>query len=224
MRIFVFRIAKGKPGGIVEASCPVGFNEKKKEFQKIVSETEQGLIPYETNGYKDYLKKELWENNKLRQGWGIPGLDLNKGIDNWMENYLVGLRKYWNVSFEEMQSYEPCKEAAGRFDMFESTIGSVENGDIIIIPTHSEKKYDDSNKFTVVTVDGDYDFDLNEKYNDFGHVVPIKNKKSINYNEVLKAVDFTGYYQRAVVELKSNYKIYDAVKSILDDRYLNEPI
>ena len=34
MRIFVFRIAKGKPGGIVEASCPIGFEKKKEELNR----------------------------------------------------------------------------------------------------------------------------------------------------------------------------------------------
>jgi len=219
MRIFIFRIAKGKPGGIVESSCPIGFEKKKDELRKVVSNTQQGLIPYETNGYKDYLNKELWQNNKLRQGWGIPGLDLRKGIDNWIENYLIGLRKYWDVSLEEMQAYEPCKEAAGRFDMFESTISCVEKGDIIIIPTHSRENYHDKNKFTVATVSDNYYFDLNEKYNDFGHVIPVIKQKSIFYNDLVKPTDFTGYYQRAVTEVKSSYKIYDSIIKILKKKY-----
>lgn len=222
MRIFVFRIAKGKPGGIVEASCPIDFEKKKDELRKIVSNTKQGLIPYETNGYKDYLNEELWQNNKLRQGWGIPGLDLRKGIDNWIENYLIGLRKYWNVSLEELQEYEPCKEAAGRFDMFESTIGSVEKGDIIIIPTHSEDNYHDREKFTIATVSDNYYFDLNEKYNDFGHVIPVSNQQSLFYNNILKPTDFTGYYQRAVTEIKENYKIYQTLLKVLNNNYFTK--
>ena len=104
--------------------------------------------------------------------------------------------------------------------MFNETMGVADVGDIIIIPTHSKYSHHDPKNFTVATVNGQYYFDLNEQYNDFGHILPVKNLKVIPYDKIIIPKDFTGHYQRAVTELKQHYKLYDKIKSMLDTQYL----
>ncbi len=77
-------------------------------------------------------------------------------------------------------------------------------------------------KFTIATVSDNYYFDLNEKYNDFGHVIPVSNQQSLFYNNILKPTDFTGYYQRAVTEVKENYKIYQTLLKVLNNDYFTK--
>ncbi|WP_428025368.1 hypothetical protein [Arcobacter sp.] len=225
MKVFVFRIAKGNPGGVVRASCPIEFGEKRKEIFDSVANTRQGLIPYETNGYKEYLKSELWDNYKLRQGWGFKGLDLRQKPIDWINNYLEGMRKYWNFTHEEMKEIDACETAAGRFDMLESALLSAKKGDVIIIPSHSNTSSNsnplhNSKSFTVLTVNGDYEFDVDENYKDFGHIIPVTNLKVFSYGDDFVGKDFTGYYQRAVIEIKKNYKLHNKVMKFLKEKYL----
>lgn len=231
MRIFIFRMAKGNVGGIVKSTCPIDFNEYRKEIRKEVNNTVQGQIPYDTNGYKHYLYDELWNKNKLRQGWGFEGLDLRNGINSWIKHYLIGMRKFWNYSLEEMEEINACEVATGRFDMFEQTMLLMTKGDIIVIPKHSYKissknplhSYD---SFTIVTVADDYYFDLNPKYKDFGHVIPVKKHKVFKYGNNFQPEEFAGYYRRAVSEVKKKENnIYSKLKSFIENKYLeNNPL
>ncbi|MDD4854594.1 MAG: hypothetical protein PHQ22_09980 [Sulfuricurvum sp.] len=221
MKILIFRISKGEPGGVVEASCPVHFNKRRAELEDKLNAIVPDKIDYENNGYKDYLDEQLWKCNKLRQGWGIPKLDLRGNEEEWIENYILGARKYWDIPLHIFKNDDMCHDAAGRFKMFTETMNDVDLGDIVIIPTHSDKQHHDSKHFTIATVNGKYFFDLNEKYNDFGHVLPIKNLKVVPYDTLIKAIDFTGYYQRAVTEVKSHYKLHQPLLDFLKKNYLN---
>lgn len=220
MKILIFRIAKGEPGGTVNNSCPINFKKRKESIEKKLHEIIPEKINYKTNGYKDYLDKELWELNRLRQGWGIPGLDLRLGEEEWIENYILGCRQYWDIPLNKFKHDSICHDAAGRFKMFNETIGKVDVGDIIIIPTHSNIVHHDSKNYTVATIDGKYYFDLDKKYNDFAHVLPIKNLKVISYDSLIRPMDFTGYYQRAVTELKQHHKLYERINSMLKIQYM----
>lgn len=146
MNMFVCRIAKGHEGGIVEKSCPVSFESDFEET--ILSElqkTQLAEIPYDTNDYIDYIHRELWQCGKLRQGWGIEGLDLSDVLDNeqrrseWIKNYIVGLKKYWGIDPLDANSgytdkVQPCHEAFGRMNMLAEVLLAAKPKDIIFIP------------------------------------------------------------------------------------------
>lgn len=97
--MFVFRIAKGRDGGSFSGECPIDFKTK---FESIIlndlHKINVGQIPYETNNYIDYLHRELWQSGKLRQGWGIEGLNLSNVLDDedakseWIKHYIIGLK------------------------------------------------------------------------------------------------------------------------------------
>ena len=107
MNLFVYRIAKGHEGGIIEDSCPTNFNKMyQTSLKEILINTDLGQIPYDTNNYIDFLHLELWQCGKLRQGWGIEGLDLlgvnddtsDEEKNRWIKNYVIGLKKFWNIN------------------------------------------------------------------------------------------------------------------------------
>jgi len=54
-----------------------------------------------------FIKDELWENNILRQGWGIQGLDLRRNQMSWIKKYMYNGKIFWNADIN-------CNEANGR--------------------------------------------------------------------------------------------------------------
>jgi hypothetical protein len=233
MNMFVYRVAKGHDGGVVEESCPVNF---KSEFEKTIlnelQETQLAKIPYDTNNYIDYIHRELWQCGKLRQGWGIEGLDLTGVLDNkqrrseWIKNYIVGLKKYWGFDPLDANSgyadkVQPCREAAGRMNMLAEVLLAAKPKDIVFIPKHSFQNHHDNDHFTVCEVADRYYFDLNNLYQDFGHVLPVRNLRTFKYQaSSLKAIDFIGPHQKAVSTIKSNYGKYNKFKRFVENYYL----
>ena len=234
MNLFVYRIAKGHEGGVVEDSCPTNFNELYQTSLKVELEnTKLGLIPYDTNNYIEFLHRELWQCGKLRQGWGIEGLDLNgvniKSDDErnrWIKNYVIGLKKYWNVDPLNPKSgysanHLPCHEAAGRMKMLSSVMLNTKPKDIIFIPKHSFENHHDDFQFTVCEVVGPYYFDLNKNYQDFGHVISIRNLKTFKYSDcIVNGKDFLGQHQKAVSEIKDSYVVHDKLLKFVNTHYL----
>ena len=190
--MYVFRIAKGHEGGEPTKDCPIEMSRKEDAIRNKLSKTDIEVIPYECNNYLDYLHRELWQCGKLRQGWGIEGLDLNlfdADKTQWIENYIVGAKKYWGVTVTD----DYCHVAMGRYNILKHMIDA-NKGDLIFIPKHSFDKHHDENSFTVCKVVSDYYFDLDMKYKDFGHVIIVKDIKSYQYSdETLLPGDFIGY-------------------------------
>lgn len=220
MNIYTFRISKGEPAGVIEASCPLGFKEKKSEIIHKIKKIKPTKIDYKNNGYQDYLHDELWKHNRLRQGWGVPGLDLALDEEEWIENYILAMRQYWGEPLVSFGNQSICHEASGRYKLFYETLYQAKANDIIIIPTHSEKNHHDSKHMTIATISDIYYFDVNSNYNDFGHVLPVKDLKVVPYDETIRPMSFTGYYQRAVTRIQDYYKISTPLKELLKKVYL----
>lgn len=235
MNLFVYRIAKGHEGGIVESSCPISFSEVyQASLKEMLQNTELGQIPYETNKYIDFLHRELWHCGRLRQGWGSKGLDLS-GVNNdtddteknrWIKNYVLGLKKYWNIDPLDPKSgysknHLPCHEAAGRMKMLSSVMLNTKPKDIIFIPKHSFENHHDDFHFTVCEVVGSYYFDLNEIYQDFGHVINVRHLKTFKYSEnTITGKDFLGQHQKGVSEIKEHYALYSKFLNFVNNYYL----
>ena len=205
---YIFRIAKGHDGGAPANHCPIDMYQYKDEIHKKLTNTNIQKIPYKTNNYIDYLHKELWQCGKLRQGWGLDGLDLRlfeSDEKQWIENYIIGAKKNWGV--EITQDY--CHVAMGRYNILKNMI-EAKQGDLIFIPKHSFENHHDHNHFTVCELVGNYYFDLNSNYCDFGHVVSVKNLKTFRYAEdTLLGKDFKGY-RKALGHIQKGHELYDS--------------
>lgn len=215
MNLYVFRIAKGHEGGSPTSSCP-DMRDSVKRISDKLSDTDYGMIPYESNNYLSYLHQELWFSGKLRQGWGIENLDLRQVLDDdtkktysfekeesskkqWIENYVLSSKKYWNEEISENH----CHLAMGRYNILKH-LKTASTNDLFFIPKHSFNNHHDSNSFTVCQLVGDYYFDLDENYKDFGHTIIVKNLRTFNYSEdTLLAKDFQGY-QKAVSKISED--------------------
>ena len=232
MNMYVMRLAKGHEGGLLHASCPINY---KKTFENhVISElanTELGQIPYDTNNYLEYIHRELWQCGKLRQGWGIQGLDLFDVIENaqdeerWINKYIIGLKKYWNTDPLDSRNgysdtYTPCHEASGRMKMLSDVLLNAKPHDVVFIPKHSFENHHDDHQFTVCEVIGKYYFDLNEAYQDFGHTIIVRNLRTFRYDEYgITGKDFLGQHQKAVSTIKSTYERYDLFLNFLQKYY-----
>ena len=203
MRFFVFRIAKGHAGGEPTNECPIEFGKLKDELRNELKNIKVEKINYEETNYIDFLHSELWKCKKLRQGWGLEGLDLELLEEKWIKNYIIGAKKYWGE--EITQDY--CEIAAGRYKIL-SLLKEAKKGDLIFIPKHSNNFHHDEGRFTVCKVIGSYYFDLEKKYKDFGHVLPVTDLRVFPYSEdTLLGKDFFGY-RKALGEIKNYHKLY----------------
>jgi len=219
MNFYVFRIAKGHDGGEPINECPIDMKKLETSIKKKLINIEEEIIPYECNNYIDYLHKELWQCGKLRQGWGIEGLDLDLYENNqeqWIENYILNAKKYWGVEITD----DYCHVAVGRYNILKH-MKEASKDDLVFIPKHSFDKHHDESSFTVCKIIGDYYFDLDLKYNDFGHVVIVKDIKSYKYSKsTLLPGDFIGY-RKALGKIKKDHKLYkeNRFKEFLKNNY-----
>ena len=102
-------------------------------------------IDYDNNGHLIFIFNEFWKNKTLRQGWGIKNLDLNQDVKNWIENYMLSGKIYWNTDIN-------CNEAKGRWNILRR-IPMIKKGDVLLIPKTSSSELDDYFKFTACQVD-----------------------------------------------------------------------
>ncbi len=132
MNFYVFRIAKGHDGGEPTNECPIDMKDLESEIKAELDKIEENIIPYECNNYIDYLHKELWQCGKLRQGWGIEGLDLRIDEKQWIKNYILNAKKYWGVHITK----DYCHVAMGRYNILKHML-EAKKDDIVFIPKHS---------------------------------------------------------------------------------------
>lgn len=204
--MYVFRIAKGHEGGEPSMHCPINMHEHRDEILNELNTIVPTPIPYKINNYIDFLHRELWNCGKLRQGWGFDGLDLRLFEEDsyqWIKNYILGAKKYWDEEIREKY----CEVATGRYNILKHLLDAKRDS-IIFIPKHSFDKHHNEDFFTVCKVVGSYYFDLDKKYNDFGHVIIVKDLKSYRYSKnTLLQGDFIGY-RKALGKIKDKHELY----------------
>ena len=105
--------------------------------------------------HREFLKKELLEG-RLRQGWG------------WSrEQDLRCVEKAWE---EGNQLTDPQKDASRHWRMGDGPVGKYMNvGDVVLVPNMPDDGY-----FTLVQIQGPYDFKINVDLSDFGHLRAVK--------------------------------------------------
>ena len=198
MRIWVFRTA-GKAGGDPDTSCPTSLNQKALH----TGHTGKQCVLNDYQGDLEYILNDLVENMRLRQGWGVPTLDLRLPEAVWIENYIIASNRYWNET-------SGCEHATGRRNILKSML-DMTLGDTIIIPNVNLRSRDES-FFTTCNVNGKYFFEdrshLNSNWEkDFGHVIPVTNIKAHRYGKhSIERSVFGPPYMHAIDEVKKHFQ------------------
>ncbi len=208
--IFVFRISKGNDSGNPKGHCPLDYSQIKNVISNL-KEDDIEKIDYDKINYVEYLHKELWNNNVLRQGWGIKDLDLNQDIKSWIEKYMLNAKKFWNQDID-------CHQAKGRWNILSRMLDIQEN-DYIFIPKTSNniENINDYKHFTICQVQKKYYFDYNNNIKDFGHCIEVKNLKVFEYSkETLFGKDFSSPYISAVMQVKKKHSRYMKFKEFIE--------
>lgn len=161
-------------------------------------------------GNSDVLD-EFANYGRLRQGWGAEGMDIRESFrcfrDAWIKKGWSdendGIHNRWLILYKMM---------------------NIKIGDIIVVP-----KVDAANRppefnekmFTLAECVGKYKFEPLTKYNDFGHIFPVKILLSAPYNSDSGAANFIGEklngrlpYGAAVNRIK-NDQFIESVKILL---------
>lgn len=192
---------------------------------------------------EQFVFMELFERNMLRQGWGVPGLDLRRDrLTTWVPNFVVAGWKYWGdgrltelAKEARSSSIDPrrkidvyakaltplCSEANGRFGVLFNMV-RMEKGHVVFIP-RTDGHGDHWRSFSVATVSKSYCFeDMANQPNwlkNFGHKLEVGKIKSYRYSEdALLAIDFRPY-QRAVNMVTSEHDLFRKFISFLEQCY-----
>lgn len=121
MRIWVFR-TPGAEGGDPDTVCPTTLNADALH----TGNTGMSCHLTDYSGATDFVLKDLVHNQRLRQGWGVPTLDLRLPEGAWIENYIIASNRYWN-------SVNSCEHASGRRRIIKVML-EMTPGDVIYIP------------------------------------------------------------------------------------------
>jgi len=213
-RIFVFRISKGNEPGNPLGSCNLDYSDVTRRINNLQPH-QITPIDFENNGHREFIHSQLWEENILRQGWGIEGLDLrNENIHSWISNYMLNARIYWDNNVN-------CSQAKGRWNILRRIL-RMNQDDFIIVPKTSQQSLNDHNRFLVCQVDGEYYFDLSEEIQDFGHCIRVKNLVTFNYSQsTLLRGDFRTPYLWAVTEVREHHSRYNRILNFIHSTYLS---
>lgn len=108
----------------------------------------------------DVLIDELFNEKRLRQGWGyeFDGINLNLKLseEEWIENFIQLRYRLRNENVE-------CEKANGRWDILKD-MKYIKKGDIIFIPN-----IPDEDNFTISTAENGYNFETLDDFCNFGH-------------------------------------------------------
>lgn len=211
-KIFVFRISKGHEGGKPIGNCPLDYRDIKLQINNLTDDDIK-LIDYCNNNYLEFIHDELWENNILRQGWGIRGLDLRRNQKRWIEKYMYNGKIYWDAEIE-------CKDANGRRNILRRML-DIDINDFILLPKTSKNHLDNYHEFSICQLEKKYYFDCRIGIDDFGHCLKVKNLKSFAYNkDTLLQGDFGSPYLWAITEVQEWHSRYSRFVDFLEKNYI----
>ncbi|MEI6091959.1 MAG: hypothetical protein WCR42_16015 [bacterium] len=209
-KVFVFRVSKGHEGGSPKGHCPLDYSNVKQRIKKL---TRDEITPIDYDGCEKFVQEQLWNQNILRQGWGLEDLDLVLDTKVWIENYMFNGKRFWDANIS-------CDLAKGRLNILRRML-DIRINDIIILPKTSESNIDDYHRFSVCQLDSEYYFDSNNEYSDFGHCLKVKNLKSFGYNkDTLLSGDFGSPYLWAITEVREYHSRYSRFIDFLEKNYI----
>lgn len=212
--LWLFRLSIEEGGNPRSKICPLVDVQKINEYRGNISPLEaeeESKLQNNDEEYISFLKKELFEHGRLRQGWGYKyedmDLDLNQPGNIWIENYIM---LGWRVGWGKI----PRKNACGRWNILK-LMKDMRIGDIVFIP-----RIRDEDKFTVATVDKrKYFFQPMKEYFGHAHVVGVKNIKEYSYDNHFAPKIFVPY-QRAVCEIKKGHQNFKTLSNFINKYYI----
>jgi len=212
MKMWVFRVPKAH-GGDPDTRCPVELNQD--AIGTGVTGRSQHITDY--SGGLNFVLDEIFNHKRLRQGWGVPTLDLRLSENAWIENYIIASNRYWNDPTS-------CENASGRRRIL---IGMIEMmpRDIIFLPSVGHAVIDDA-CFSVCRVSNRYFFEDRSQHvttweKDFAHVIPIEKIQTFNYaHGTLERSMFGAPYLHALDEVQSHFDSYNIIRNFADNNRL----
>ena len=166
-------------------------------------------VPRDDPNNTQFVLGELFNHGNLRQGWGIPNLDLTLPDHVWIQNYINGCLQYWN-------HIATPNEATERRNILLSMLYMRVN-DVIFIPNVSQNQIDENN-FTIVTVSGPYQFQnmANQPIQDFGHMVFVTRLQGYQFsNHTLPRSIFGAPFMRCVDQIQPHWRSYQSFDTFL---------
>ncbi|QQZ30385.1 hypothetical protein HMY34_17380 [Thiothrix subterranea] len=197
MKMWVFRLPTGPGGDPNGGACDVN----KLNASEIALGEKNSEVHCHTNydNCLDFTLDELFTFGNLRQGWGIPTLDLRLPEDVWLVKYIIAAKKYWSVEVG-------CEAARGRRDILAHML-NMNKGDIIFLPKIS-KNGESKSHFTVATVYDPYFFEdrSQEDIKDFAHTIKVSSVKTFPYpiDDISDGI-FGAPFMRAVEPVEEHY-------------------
>lgn len=174
------------------------------------------FTPAKPGECRTWVINEIFNQQKLRQGWCGIDLDLNLPEEIWISNYRL---------IDPGNS--PLKDIKIQLQILKGLL-DIRSGDTIFLPRVGDNQlsYD---HFTVVTAAGNYEFenrrDIIYWRTDFGHIIPIKSNltRTFRYgSETLNARVFAAPFIAKVVRVpNSAFRGFD--KFLLNQNYPFNP-
>ena len=116
------------------------------------------LTIFRTDEGNEWLFEELLQG-RLRQGWGAPGLSLITPNGEPVE------KMDWEATYRKRKGWgDPSPR---RFSILNGML-DLNDGDYVVMP-----KMPTWDQFTVARVSGGYRFEIADRCDDFGHIVPV---------------------------------------------------
>ena len=159
---------------------------------------------------------ELFSHGRLRQGWGIPGLDLNQPDNLWVNNYIISAWQYW-------EERVICNDAMGRKNILNYMLDMLSD-DIIFLPNVSSNS-PDSRYFTVATVNKPYCFENrsnmpNTWEKDFGHIIGVTSLRSYLFSaNTLTRSLFSAPFMHAIDPVSHHYSSHSIFMNFVTNQY-----
>lgn len=196
--------------------------------------------PHRRGGYQspeEFFFAELFERETLRQGWGVPGLDVTRHRDSFIVEYVFACWKYWRVDGplevacrrtgeSPMSRLAPhFRRASGRFTILER-MNRMNRNDVVFVPRTMREGHHDRG-FTVVTIAGDYRFEREREHEhswlkDFGHQRPVKWARSYEYSDCTLPASHFQVYRAAICEVAPSHEVYSHFNAFVERVYLQD--
>lgn len=205
MRMWVFRVPKAD-GGDPDSICPVELNQD--ALTTGLTGHSHPITDY--SDALDFVLNEIFDHDRLRQGWGVPTLDLRLSEQAWIENYIIASSRYWGEATS-------CENASGRRRILIRLV-QMERRDVIFLPSVGRASLDDT-CFSVCRVSNVYFFEDRSQHpntweKDFAHVIPIEGLQTFEYGrETLERSIFGAPYLHAIDEVQYTFESHNKIQT-----------
>jgi len=153
---------------------------------------------------REFEIRELFNHHRLRQGWGVPGLDLNLTRDEWVEN---------RYAFGAIDNEISMEVAEQEYVLMLPMRTEIRVKDTIFLPKVGNNQRSDDH-FVVVTVAETYRFENRGQYprpwdqytwdQDYGHIITVDGNltRTFPYSQTtLQSGDFGAPFLKRLVRV-----------------------